>query len=380
MGEGGFVRGSARGFLALFIGLSLFGLMALWAPTSYAGTPAAPFSPGTADGLGDSAALLPNGNFVTAWHYAVTSTTDYVRVCVLPVGATKCSSKAALKPPSGATVFEAPQVFSTGSNHVSVVAETCCVTPNEQDMLYNSTDGGKTFSAGVNIGSIDVGTGANIGTTLVWATSVNTFGTFVQSASSTATTPVAGKAHISSDQGPTIMTIYKQGVLVATTALNGSNSAVDVFYAPKGSDFNKTSSYSKVGHFKNTNLDGISGPAILLTPNGTGVAGTPNVKIFNGTSFASGITAPVAHAADDQQYTDFYVNGKVHVFYVDARQSYDLLSESWRPGSTTWSGTTNYPPWKANSTQAVIATSGTGIVLGTPAGSGKVWVQPIGSW
>ncbi|MGO9197921.1 MAG: hypothetical protein ACLQK4_12445 [Acidimicrobiales bacterium] len=298
----------------------------------------APFKVGAAGGGMGSGALLANGNIVLASPSESGSTAT---VCVVHPGARDCASTATLHAYHGHgntdTFYGSAEVFATGATDVSVVLYDCCYIPNPVlggVVIFNSTDGGKTFGseipAGRYIPGITVGTYAD--GKFVVAPDNNGAGTQLQAYSPHPSkvedeVATAGKSTVEG----IALTTYKDGVLVASD--NGTSTTV--YYAKKGTDFNSSKSYKKVGSIHNETVFGISDDALLTNPGGSLTHGA-NLRFFNGTSFGSAHKVPEPNGGDDGYFSVLDDRGTTHVFFV-SRGSYDVYSE-WTHNGVHWAG------------------------------------------
>ena len=103
--------------------------------------------------------------------YAIGNGDGKTVVCVLDRGASECSSSVTLSPLDGDDLEGTPAVFAPSPNHVVVLMGTCCdENPNGGDLVFTSTNGGKTFGAPVRVGeTVGVNAQALIGGQIVFA-------------------------------------------------------------------------------------------------------------------------------------------------------------------------------------------------------------------
>jgi hypothetical protein len=291
-----------------------------------------PFTISTAsDSSGGSVAIEASGALVVAYDIKG-GAGGQTRVCVLDRGGRSCSNTATLTPLAGDSTSGEPQVFALPDDHVVVLQGACCDANANSDVLYTSTDGGKTFDGGVRVGSVSVASAALVGSDIVFGAGGHD-GAQVQSITAAAPTPPASvttalapvsfEVAIGTDAG---------GALVAS---EDESDATTVAYAPSGSDFNSASSYTSVGTFANEGLIAMSGGA-LLTQQTTG-KGELELRVFNGTSFGAAHVVPGDEdGGGPVQYTvDQDPSGTVHVFAELARDGYNLLESSTANG-TSW--------------------------------------------
>jgi hypothetical protein len=322
-----------------------------------------PFNISTATSAG-TAAMQSNGSIVVTYDVHNSSRTF---VCVLARGGHKCSHSVTIKPPGSLTDFDTPQVFAPSPNHVVVLQATCCDTnPNGDDLLYTSTNAGRSFGAPVRVGgTVSVDTAALIGSNIVFAQN-GSGGAQVESIPVTASGPPASTANpITAESFSVGAGSYHGGALIATDLTNNST---DVAYAPSGRDFNATGSYHSVGHFRNENLLAISGDALLtLQSSGKGDA---VLRLFNGKGFGPAHVVPGHGTGGPQAFgIDQDPSGRVHVF-ADRAGGYRLIEVSTSNG-TRWSSRVDLGNAIANTFfSAALDSHGSGLVLGT-AGPGR---------
>ncbi len=317
--------------------------------------------------------MEPDGSLVLAYDVSDTK----LAICTIGLGKRTCGHVTDLKPPSNAdhpTDGGTPEVFVTSANHVVVLQQTCCDTnPDGGDVLYTSTDGGKVFSGPVRIGSLSVNSAALAGGNIVF-TDDDAGNWQVEGVSAGASGPPATIATIgSSDIYSTAVGDYKGGALVASTQGNTNDNAY-VKYAPKGSDFDSSSSYSQVGKFDNESVIAMSGSALLTiqTKHGSAV----RLRLFNGHGFGSAHAVPHDSGGGPQWFTVVQApDGHVYVFSERAGyKTYDLIEESTSNGSK-WSNPIDLGDAVDSSYfSGAVNNSGKGLVLGTDPAIG----YPVG--
>ena len=334
----------------------------------------AQFKIGSNSGMG-SGTVLANGNLVLAF---ISTSGNKVTVCVLHPGGRSCADTVTLSPQKGDTLSGVPEVLSTGGAEVSVVVSDCCNSTPDTAFVYNSTDGGATFSAYVKAGTIGNATGASIGAgtvaegNLVVATN-ETGSLNLQAFPPNPASPVTALATPNSkEDSDTSLTTDAGGVLVASD--DTTNTYVE--FARSGSNFNSSSAYTAVGTFTKQTTTAVSGNALLTDPGGS-LTGGERLRFFNGTSFGTQYKVPDTRQGDDGYFAMQDAGGVVHVFLIGRRDGYDLFSETTASGSH-WSRLAQYGS-AINSTQLapVLGPSGAGVVLEANTGSAKVLVQPI---
>lgn len=332
-----------------------------------------PFKIGPASSAG-SVAIESNGSIVAA--YDIGTGHGKLVVCVLGRGGHKCSDKVTLTPPGGIATFGTPQVFTPSAAHVVVLQESCCDTnPNGDDLLYTSTDGGKTFGAPVRVGSLSVTAAALISGSIVFGSRENSSGAQVASIPASASGPPASvataTAKVATDYG---VGSYKGGALIASDFDGSKYYTSYVAYAPSGRDFNASGSYHNVGSFGRERLIGISGGA-LLTMSQTGKQSL-ELRLFNGKGFGAAHVVPGLNGGGPEWFTiDQDPSGRVHVFSTSTHSPrlYHLIEVSTSNGSR-WSKAADLGDAIQSTTFAAgLDSRGTGLVLGTQ----PAWGYPV---
>jgi hypothetical protein len=354
---------------------SLLGLLVLaagpaWAssvPSGIKGSPQPeikPFTVGPSTG-GGSVALEPDGSLVVA--YAIKAGHGKTVVCVLSRGGHACTSSLTLSPLSGDTLYGNTYAFVSSADHVEVLQSACCDSnPNGGDLLYTSTDGGRTFGPPVRIGTLTSSAAALVGSHIVFTQGES--GSFqVASVPDDATAPPASVATpFSGDAGNVAVTGYHDGVLAGDDNV-GSPDTVRVAYARAGSNFDATSAYHVVGTFKDEEMIGLSGKA-LLTQQDSGRE-TLELRIFNGTSYGPAHAVPDTSGGGPEWFTvDTDPSGEVHVFNDSTHlpSLYGLYEESTASG-TSWTRPFDLgDAVKNNGFAAGLDSQGSGLVLGFP--------------
>jgi hypothetical protein len=299
-----------------------------------------PFKIGAASGAGGNVAVLPNGNLVVAYGVKTSNDAGATRVCVMSRATHACSSTTTLHTLTylGSTgdLFDIPQVFALSADDVVVLMDTCCDSNSDGgDLLFTSTNGGKTFGAAVRVGDVTVSAATVVGSDIVFTGGNAHLGAQVESVSLTA--PAApGTTAVVNDHQPLDVGIgaYKGGVLVAND-IDGTKWSTNLEYAPSGSDFNDQSAYTTVGTFENEELLATSGNAVLTIQ--TTHHDLVQLRFFNGTGF----TAPVAvpglknHALGYWISIDKDPGGTTHIFSDTTFSTplYELFETSTRTGS-----------------------------------------------
>lgn len=324
-----------------------------------------PFRLGPAS-TGGSVAIEPDGSLVVA--YGIKSGNGKTAVCLLTRGGHRCTSSVTLTPLSGDDEFPDTYAFVSSANHVEVIQNDCCDRSSAGgDLLFTSTDGGRTFRAPVRIGTLGMASAALVGQHIVF-TQGDTSSTQIESVPVGASGPPASVATaISGEDAVNVgVTNFRGGVLAASDN-DGSPDTVRVAYARSGTNFDATSSYHLAGTFRDESLVGISGGA-LLTEQASG-RNALELRVFNGHSFGPAHTVPDTAGGGPEWYA---VNqdpgGTVHVFNESTHLSrtYDLYEQTSTTGAR-WDSPVDLGD-AINSTGFAVALdrSGSGLVLGTP--------------
>jgi hypothetical protein len=125
------------------------------------------------------------------------------------------------------------------------------------DYLYASADGGRSFAAPVNVGTLGVTATALVSGQIVFGTGDNGSGAQTESIPVSASGPPAGIATPTAkeafDYG---VGSYRGGVLVGSDYDGTKYYTTYVEYAPPGADFNTSSSYRSAGSFAGQTLIG----------------------------------------------------------------------------------------------------------------------------
>jgi hypothetical protein len=368
---------TAAGLLSLFTVLG--GAVANASPAAgVKGDPqpeAAPFAIGASSYGGGSAAMEPNGTLVVARGNA--SGNGTIIVCVLDRGARKCASSVTLSPLSDDDLFGVPEVFVPSANHVVVLMDACCDdNPSGSDLLFTSSNGGKSFGKPVRVGSLSVGAAALIGGDVVF-TAGGHDGAQVESLPVTASGPPAQTATPITAEAFDVGTgSYSNGALIASD-YDGTDYTTYVAYAAAKSNFNASSSYHNVGSFAHEQLIGMSGDA-LLTIKTTGSEAV-ELRIFNGKGFGPEHAVPGTTGGGPEWFAiEQDPSGRVHVFSerAFAPRTYDLYEVSTVTGAS-WSSAADLGNAAASDYfSAALDADGTGLVLGTGSDA-PAWGFPV---
>lgn len=352
-----------------------------WASTITVGDPQpelAPFSIAPVETGNGSGAALADGTLVLA---SLSKTGTTAMVCVLQPGDRRCASTATLSAYAADGEQDSftgvPEVVATGGSDVSVVLEDCCHIPIFSGVggavVFDSTNDGRTFSneipAGIILG-VDAATFAN--GRLVVASSETT-SLNVQALLKPPYVELSAPANPNGKyDGDTSLTTYKGGVLVASDDASG-NTLVE--YAPKGSNFNLSSSYGTPVDFKGEDLAGVSANA-LLTYSSTSTPGA-FLRLFNGKSFGPRYDVPEPPGGGEGYWNLQDTGRVVHVFFLDRNDGSDVYSES-TPDGVQWSPLSVYDSApNAGALVPVLGPSGAGLLYETDASAPPLFIQPI---
>jgi hypothetical protein len=330
-----------------------------------------PFELGPASSQGGSVVVEPNGDLL-----AVYDSNNRTIVCLLRPGGRKCARTTRLRPLSGDSTFDVPEVFMPAANHVVVLQNTCCDSATAGgDLLYTSANGGATFSAPVRVGTLDVSAATLIGRQIVFTAQDDNVDTQVESIDVSASGPPAAIATARKKQAfSAAIGQYKGGVLVGSDFIGSLTTTTYVEYAPKGKDFNASASYRKVAAFTGEHLLAMSGDALLTMQTArhhTAVL----LRIFNGRGFWPAHAVPNTRGGGPEWFTVFSdPHLTVHVFSVRALfRSYHMIEESTSTGAF-WSSLRDLGSAIHNDFfDAGLGGHGRGIVLGTD----PAWAYPV---
>ena len=327
---------------------------------------------------GANAAIESNGAMVVAYAVGTANADGKTVVCVLDRGASKCSSSVSLIPPGGATLEDTPVVFAPSPNHVVVVTGTCCVeNPNDADLVYTSTNGGRTFGAPVGVGeTVAVTAAALIGGQIVFASGGHDGAQVESIPVSPSGPPAATATPIAAVSYNIGVGAYKGGALVASQFDGSSIDSTYVDYAQSGKNFNANGSYHRVGNFPNEDLIGISGDALLTEA----ASGALKVRLFNGASFGAAHVVPaLGHLGGPAWWAvDQDPRGQVDVFSdrAFAPVSYDLYLQTTSTGAS-WTSPLNLGnAITSDYFGSALDSIGSGLAVGTTDHE-PVWAYPV---
>jgi|HubBroStandDraft_1064217.scaffolds.fasta_scaffold04900_2 hypothetical protein len=365
---------SVAGALCLFSGLSGVGFAS--PAGGVRGDPQpelTPFSLGTLASTSTAAiAMEPNGSMVVA--YDVPAGSGKLLVCVLDRGLRRCASKTVLNLPSGQSPYGPPGVFIPSANHVFAFQGE---SPGAE-ALYSSTDGGKVFGRPVQVGSypdtLSVSASALVGSHIVFIADDNGGGAQIESISlaspgsspiTTLTTKTAYDVAVGN---------YRDGALVGSDYDGAAFTSTYAWYAPAGSNFNATSSYTQFGPFGKEMLLGISGDALLTVQ--TAGSKFMLLRIFNGRGFGPAHVVPGGTGCiiGCSITVDEDPGGAVHVFIERSEFDYDLIERTTTSGGKNWDAAVNLGDAISDGGfAAALDSRGAGLVIGT----GNVLAYPV---
>jgi len=322
-------------------------------------------------GGGGSGAVVANGDLVLA---SPSKSATTIAVCVLRPGGRACATSATLranKVGGQDSFFGTVEVLATGGLNVSVVALDCCNIGQYGAVIFDSTDGGRTFTGlkkGGSIASIGAGTFAS-GSLVVGSFSQG--GLQVQALAPDPSSPQLSYAVPAPGiDGDTSLTTFHGGVLVASDNLKNAY----VEYAKAGSGLNTSASYKRVGTFGNELVTAVSGNALLTDPGGS-ITGGERLRLFNGTAFGPARRVPDTREGDDGYFAMQVVGAAVHVFFLGRRNGYDVFEETTTDG-VHWSPLHQFgSAIGSTSLMPVLGASGSGVLYAT-AGT-PLLAQPI---
>jgi len=265
------------------------------------------------EGFKPGVAVDPAGTAYIAWYGTETVTTT-LQFCRLPRGATACDVR---KPITAlGTTLTRPFVTVTGSM-VRVISYRYGLTGDRFDAVYvhTSIDGGTSFDAGRPFGSVPYSDATNgPGEAISFATNAYTFGEVYEHAPSNGTAPPAQRAILSTDHpySGTVALLDANTPVVAFA--DGSGNAQFRRYNGTG-DPNSESSWAApkdIGHDEYVHL--ASGPSGLFLKGKT-AASTLEVRRFDGTTFAPGVTVPDGNGELPQSHLAEDAAGRLHLVW-----------------------------------------------------------------
>jgi hypothetical protein len=330
-----------------------------------------PFGISAAANSPGSVAVEPNGDLVVAYDIRY-KTTGALEVCVLARGGHKCTHTSVLHTLDGDGEGGTPEVFAADGRLV-VLQQTCCDSNPNDDLLFTSNNGGKSFGTPIRVGSLDVDAAALAGNDIIFSED-ETSPARVQSIPVKATRPASGIATTAKETAAIGDGSYHGGALVASDDNLGPYDVTYVGYARAGTNFNASSSYHRVGAFSHEALIGISGGA-LVTEQDSGKSAL-FLRLFNGHGFGPAHEVPGTAGGGPEWFAvDQDAHGRVFVFSSRglASRTYDLLEVSTTNGSR-WTRAINLGhATRDNGFAAGLDAGGSGLVLGTD----PAWGYPV---
>jgi hypothetical protein len=289
-------------------------------------------------------AVDANGTAHVVWQVTLNGADqpDELHYCQVPAGATACSGEKVLVAPLDA-IGRASYVFTTNDGRVIVETYRCCNTastgPRPGNYVFESSDGGQTFSAARQIGNLDHQSDATFGPGEAIS------GANVEQHQQMPLTGAPASAFAELNTGfPGIATHAGIGIFNDTTpvqVLTDGNGHTE-FNTLTGGDANSSASWSAPHPLTPAGDEPVvaGGPAglVLLYLVGDPATGrTWMARKFDGTTFG----APVSVSEKgDPIFADLYadpVSGSFHAFWTDNGDSPNELRWSHSPDGLTWS-------------------------------------------
>lgn len=359
----------------------LAAVMLAWAPDALAGGGGTTGSPqpelkpwnlGTTGGYA-SGVVLPDGNLV-ATYFSENGTETYV--CVMHPGDRRCRSRATLHAYRGDIFSGVPEVMATGGAEVTVALYDCCNIPNPAAggaVVFDSSNGGKTFGSERPAGTAPGVSAATFTDNQVVVGDSEAGSLTLQAFSPTPKVTEAASAVLANgDSYDTSITSYKSGALAAWD--DSTDSHVD--YAIRSSDFNKSSSWRRVGNFANQTVVGISGNALVTNGGGSLTGGNVQLRFFNGRSFGRPFKVPEPKEGNDGYFAMDQAGDKTFVFFENRENSYDLYADVTRNG-TRWTREVYGSAIVSAQLVGVLGRIGSGICLEAETSAPPLRAQPL---
>lgn len=333
-----------------------------------------------ASGDQGSGVITANGTYVLA---NVPSSDATIDVCTMVRGAHACKHTATLRAYPDDEFGSTVAAVSTGGSDVSVLAEDCCHIGLSGLVDYFSTNNGKTFSKEYVVGNLpDLQTalyddGQILAIDGSSTTQVQAFQPALVGTRGFSPVETDAELPLFSSDGAAA-TLYKGGLIVA----NQDDEKTYVYYAPSGSDFNKSRSFTRIGpvlgHQCVTALSGVvlqvSVDCTLYGDNRIYFLNTKNMS-FSG----SGFKVPQPKDSIGQRYNMVQIGGVIHEFF--AIESTDDVYGATTTNGAKWSKLTTYTSGRGGTNGfflPILEKNGTGVLFETD-GSPQ-YVQPLGNW
>jgi hypothetical protein len=299
---------------------------------------AAPFAAGSPrGGGGGSGVLLPSGSIVLVSGTASGS----INVCVVQRFADRCTATTTIRPPAPTDDFGVPIAVATGGNDVAIVVSECCSLRPDDLLVYDSTDGGRTFGPYAEAGTlVDIRGAAFVGGQIVAVGyPPSSDGVDLQAFSPTPSSPQTGIVNLSAGNdyaGDAAVSSFQGGLLVAydLPAPVTPPTTSYLYFAPSGSTFSSAASYELAATIPNVRVTGLS-DGVLLTQHFL----TPvhcAVQVFDGTALGSPRTVPVLPTSGNPLCTISTSGSSIHVFQTSYDYEGDALIEASTTASSPW--------------------------------------------
>jgi hypothetical protein len=343
---------AARGLAAVVVAAAL----ALAAAASPAGAAKEFVLDGGANAKDPAVAVDADGVAHIVWNERrPAEPSDVLHYCRVPRNGRSCQHKLTFTTPpipngtSNATDFPGPKVFAPGDGRVVIATSRCCPNRVNAHPLYvfNSADGGTSFSGPVEIGDIPID-GARLGPgpfALSGVTDTRTGGTFFQAAP-LAGPPVTGQANLGAIEGDLVGAAYNGSIAFADpfTPIVAMDDLDRVYFRRfgGGTAYNDPAAWgplTPVGAGDDARLAGLlsgKGGVHLLMRVGPGGRRRYVSRRYNG----SGFDAPVkVSERGDPIFREFFkdASGRLHALWVNNNE--DSLRHRSAPLGKPWGKT-----------------------------------------
>jgi hypothetical protein len=320
-----------------------------------------PFAIGPSVG-GGSVAIEPDGGLLVA--YEIKAGNGKTVICLIDRAGHKCSHSTTLSPLSSDSLDGSTYAFISSANHVEVIQQACCDSnASGGDLLWTSTNGGKSFGKAVRIGSLAVDTAALVGSDILFAPGDNGSGQ-LESVPIDATGPPASTATVTSGDAVNVgVTGYHGAALYAESNFTPTTKVME---AASGSNFDAASSYHAVASIGGQSLIAISGGALLTQQNSGSEA--LELRLFNGHGYGAAHQVPFTKGGGPEWFAlDQDASGETHVFTETTHlpQDYNLYEQS-TSGGKNWTSPVDLGNAIDDNSFAVgLDAQGSGLLLGT---------------
>jgi hypothetical protein len=289
-------------------------------------------------------AVDASGTAHVVWNVTVSGADqpDELHYCQVPKGGTACTGEKVLVAPLDA-IGRASYVFTTNDGRVIVETYRCCNTastgPRPGNYVFESTDGGQTFSAARQIGNLDHQSDAAFGP----GNAIS--GANVEQHQQMPLTGAPASAFAELNTGfPGIGTHAGIGIFNGTApvqVISDGNGHTE-FNTLTGADANSSASWSGPNPLTPAGDEPVvaGGPAglVLLYLVGDSASGrTWMARKFDGTTFGTPVSVT---EKGDPIFADLYadpVSGAFHAFWTDNGDSPNELRWSHSADGLTWS-------------------------------------------